>query len=244
MDMSKIELQHYIRTIRSRYKQSGRKKKGRILDEFCSTHGVSRKHAMRLLNESIDKPKARKRGPKPIYEPTQILPALKEIWLASGQMCGKRLKPVLPLWLPIQLKGFDCDNGSEFLNYHLLRYFQDDKRSKSIQFTRSRPYHSQDNAHVEQKNWTHVRELLGYQRFDKPVLVEMVHAIYKHEASLLNNFFKPTFKLKDKIRIGSKTKKVYELPKTPYQRLNDSGQLSKETEDELRAQFLQLNPLN
>ena len=91
--------------------------------------------------------------------------------------------------LPFRLLGFDCDNGSEFLNRHLIRYFSNRPKELMVQFTRSRPYHKNDNAHVEQKNWTHVRELFGYDRFDKPVLMELMNDLYRNEFSLLMNFF-------------------------------------------------------
>ena len=81
--------------------------------------------------------------------------------------------------LPFDLKGFDCDNGSEFLNYHLLRHFME--RKQPIQFTRSRAYHKDDNAHVEQKNWTHVRQWLGYERFDNPDVVPLLNDLYTTE---------------------------------------------------------------
>ncbi len=77
--------------------------------------------------------------------------------------------------LPFTLKGFDCDNGSAFLNYHLLRYFTD--HPDKISFTRSRPYKKNDNAHVEQKNWSHVRQLFGYDRFDDPRLLPFTRTI-------------------------------------------------------------------
>ena len=109
--------------------------------------------------------------------------------------------------LPFQLQGFDCDNGSEFLNWHLLRYFQGQKQP--VQFTRSRPYHSNDNAHVEQKNWSGVRQLLGYDRFDNPKLINLINDLYAKEFSLMNNYFSPTMKLASKTRIRSKIIKYY-----------------------------------
>ncbi|BCA96881.1 hypothetical protein TUM19329_32420 [Legionella antarctica] len=94
--------------------------------------------------------------------------------------------------LPFEIKGFDCDNGSEFLNWHLVRYFTErPEKLRSIQFTRSRPYHSNDNAHVEQKNWTHVRQVFGYHRFDNPKLVKLMNDLYANEISHLFNFFYP-----------------------------------------------------
>ena len=100
--------------------------------------------------------------------------------------------------LPFAILGFDCDNGSEFLNWHLMRYFTDEKGKQRLQFTRSRPYHSDDNAHVEQKNWTHVRQLFGYERFDNQAVVAMMNELYKNEVSLMNNYFLPNFKLIEK----------------------------------------------
>lgn len=92
--------------------------------------------------------------------------------------------------LPFDILGFDSDNGSEFLNHHLIRYFTDTDRPRQIQFTRSRSYHSDDNAHVEKKNWTHVRQLLGYERFDNPAVVEMINDLYKKEIQRkLNKIF-------------------------------------------------------
>jgi len=114
--------------------------------------------------------------------------------------------------LAFPILGFDCDNGSEFLNYHLLRYFTDRPQSP-IQFTRSRPYKKNDNAHVEQKNWTHVRQLLGYDRFDKPELVALINDLYKNAFSLYANYFCPTLKLKEKLRVNSKYVKKYYPPK-------------------------------
>jgi hypothetical protein len=110
--------------------------------------------------------------------------------------------------IPFALKGFHCDSGTEFLNNHLLRYFTD--RPKVVSFTRSRPYKKNDNAHVEQKNWSHVRQLLGYDRLDQPELVPMINDLYTHEWSLYQNHFCPSFKLVEKTRINSKYRKKYD----------------------------------
>jgi len=142
--------------------------------------------------------------------------------------------------LPFQLQGFDCDNGSEFLNYHLLQYFTDHK--PRVRFTRSRPYKKNDNAHVEQKNWSHVRHLLGYDRLDNPELVELINNLYANQWSLLQNHFCPTLKLLEKKRINSKYKKKYETPKTPYQRLMESNHLSEEQKKQLNTCHQSLNP--
>lgn len=142
--------------------------------------------------------------------------------------------------LPFALQGFDCDNGSEFLNYHLLRYFQ--QRHKVIQFTRSRPYHKNDNAHVEQKNWTHVRHLLGYDRLDKRSIVPLINDLYANEWSLYQNYFCPTMKLLNKTKLNSKYQRHYEQPQTPYQRLMASQTVSEEKKAILKKTFEALNP--
>lgn len=122
--------------------------------------------------------------------------------------------------LPFPLLGFDSDNGSEFLNYHLFRHYTE--RKKPIQFTRSRAYHKDDNAHVEQKNWTHVRQWLGYDRLDNPLVVPLMNDLFTSQWRLFHNFFLPSVKLLAKEKIASKTIRRYDLPKTPYQRVIES----------------------
>ena len=142
--------------------------------------------------------------------------------------------------LPFPILGFDSDNGSEFLNYHLLRHFTE--RKKPIQFTRSRAYHKDDNAHVEQKNWTHVRQWLGYDRLDNPQVVPPLNDLYTQEWRLFHNFFLPSVKLLAKERIASKTIRRYDPPKTPYQRVMESPLVTPATKKELTAQLKTLNP--
>ncbi|MFH1304969.1 MAG: hypothetical protein ABIH74_01035 [Candidatus Omnitrophota bacterium] len=142
--------------------------------------------------------------------------------------------------LPFPLLGFDSDNGSEFLNYHLYRHFTDRKRL--IEFTRSRAYKKNDNVHIEQKNWTHVRQWLGYVRPDNPKVVPLMNDLYTSEWRLFHNFFCPSMKLKKKKRIASKTVKCYHSPKTPYQRALESKHVSKSVKDDLKEQFVGLNP--
>ena len=141
--------------------------------------------------------------------------------------------------LPFAIIGFDCDNGSEFLNHHLTRYFL--RRKQPVGFTRSRPYHKNDNAHVEQKNWTHVRELLGYDRLDNPAMLKELNALYR-DWEQLNNFFKPSLKLKSKVRVKSRYKKKYDEPATPFERLKASGILSKKQEAALQHEYESLDP--
>lgn len=362
--MGKNERQAYLKAIRSRYRRAGKKAKAAILDEFCAVCGYHRKYAIRLLNRR-GKPRARRRpGRKPIYPSPELLSALKRLWFACDQMCSKKLKAAIPLWLPFYetiyqpltaetadklllisaatidrllkpvrlkrgrkglggtkpgsllknqipirthywdvsqpgfleadtvahcgdslagdfvwsltmtdihttwtenratwskgaqgvlaqikgieatlpfaLQGFDCDNGSEFLNYHLVRYFTD--RPKVVGFTRSRPYKKNDNAHVEQKNWSHVRQLFGYDRFDDPRLVPLINDLYTNEWSLYQNHFCPSMKLREKQRINSRYRKKYDAPQTPYHRVLASDQVSDETKERLKTVHQSLNP--
>jgi len=354
----------YLEAIGKRYRKATRKEKSIILGEFCATCGYNRKYAIRLLRKKLLPPPNRKPGPVPIYAKEQLLLPLKRIWFATDQMCSKKLKAAIPLWLPFyegdyeplqpdvrekllamspatidrllkplralykkgrcstkpgtllknqipikthnwdvtkpgyfeadtvahcgnsmagdfvfsltftdifsgwtenravwgkgsqgvlrQIKnieekiafpvlGFDCDNGSEFLNHHLVKYFTDRPKTP-VQFTRSRPYRKNDNAFVEQKNWTHVRQLLGYDRFDNPELVPVINDLYLNEWSLFNNYFCPTLKLKEKQRINSRYTKKYEPPQTPYQRLLESDAVSDEAKRVLDSVYNSLNP--
>jgi hypothetical protein len=142
--------------------------------------------------------------------------------------------------LPFPILGFDCDNGGEFLNYHLLRHFTE--RKQPVQFTRSRAYHKDDNAHIEQKNWTHIRQWLGYDRLDNPKVVSLLNNLYTKEWRLFHNFFCPSVKLIAKERIGSKTVKRYDSPKTPYQRIMDSPHIKESLKRSLSNQLENLNP--
>lgn len=364
--MGRLCMSFYLDQLRSRYRRANKTEKANILDEFCQTSGYHRKYATRLLSQrSASRRKAipERRGRKKAYDPEALLPALKAIWLATDQMCGKRLKAAMPLWLPFYethygrldaqvrgqlltmsgatidrllqpcrqklpkrltgtkpgsllkhhipiqtnqwderqpgfleadmvahcgstllgdfvwsltltdiysgwtengavwnkgaqgvvsqiqaieaqlpfpILGFDCDNGLEFLNHHLIRYFQ--KRPVPVQFTRSRPYHKEDNAHVEQKNWTHVRQLFGYYRIDNASLIPLMNDLYQQEWSLLHNYFYPVMKLQSKEQVQTKVKKLYDKPKTPYQRLMESEAVSEQQKQRLTATFQTLNP--
>ena len=117
--------------------------------------------------------------------------------------------------LPFALRGIDSDNGSEFINAHLVRYCQ----GHGIQFTRGRPYKKDDNAHVEQKNWTHVRKLMGYVRYASREALTVMNALYRNELRLFQNLFLPSVKLVRKVRVGSRTRRVYARPQTPLERV-------------------------
>ena len=364
--MSPRSKKEYVETIFLRYKQATREQKTLILDEFCATSGYHRKHAIRLLRnyKRFQKPKPKKRGRAPLYAQPPILKVLKKIWLGANLPCSKRLKAIIPLWLPgyvqsfgnlppntaqallkispptidrlllptrlhykkrgrattkpgtllrnqipiklnqwdesrpgfleadtvahcgtsllgmftytldctdiatgwteqravwgkgetgilqqirhiekslpFPLLGFDSDNGGEFLNHHLLRHFT--QRKEPIQFTRSRSYHKEDNAHIEQKNWTQVRQWIGYDRLDNPQTVPLLNALYTQEWRLFHNFFCPSVKLLEKERIGSKTLKHHDKPKTPYQRILQSPHISAQVKQSLSKQLESLNP--
>lgn len=142
--------------------------------------------------------------------------------------------------LPFPLLGLDCDNGSEFLNKNMYRYLT--HRKAPVQFTRSRPYYKNDNAHVEGKNWTHVRQWLGYRRFEHPDIVRALNDLYKNAWRLFHNFFMPSGKIIEKKRVGSKIIKIHDSPKTPYQRILDSQSIPFQTKRSLMKLFETLNP--
>src|SRR5262249_48157555 len=122
---------------------------------------------------------------------------------------------------------------------HLWRYFKE--RSEPVQFTRSRPYHSNDNAHVEQKNWTHVRQLFGYARLDQEKFVGQMNSIYA-DWSLYQNHFIPTMKLIEKKKVNSRYQKRYDKPQTPYQRVLLCAEVSESKKEQLKALHDTLDP--
>lgn len=139
--------------------------------------------------------------------------------------------------LPFRLLGIDSDNGSEFINHELWRYCI----KEGISFTRSRPYRKNDNCYVEQKNYSMVRRKVGYQRFDTPAEGLLLNQLYD-QLRLFTNFFEPTMRLKSKERLGSRVKKCYDAPRTPYQRVLDSPEVPQANKDALRRQYQQINP--
>lgn len=163
----------------------------------------------------------------------------RAVWNKSAQEVVDRVQEVEQS-LPFALLGFDVDNGSEFLTWHLWRYFLE--RPAPVALRRSRPYKKNDQAHVEQKNWTHVRQLLGYERMEGAELVALMNELYR-TWGLLHNFFCPTLKLKSKTRVGSKTIRKYAQPQTPYQRLLACPDVTPEQKEQLRARFQALDPL-
>ena len=362
--MSPKSKKEYSAIMAKRYKKATLSQKTKILDEYCQVTGQHRKHAIRKFNNFTFYTKHKSRSGRPKVYSESILEPLRKIWLTANLPCGKRLKPILTLWLPSYQKtfghlsmdiikpltkisastidrlfkpirpkhkkrgysatrsgtllrkqipiktdqwdesrpgfvesdtvhhcgesmadqyavtvnyddiasgwteqravwgktqeavfhqtkdveksypfpwlGFDSDNGNEFINKLLFDYFT--KRPNPVQFTRSRAYHTQDNAHIEQKNYTHVRQWLGYSRFDNPQVIPLLNDLYKTEWRLFHNFFCPSVKLIEKKRVGSKIIKRYDKPQTPYQRLMESKFIDPATKQKLKEQFDSLNP--
>ncbi len=174
---------------------------------------------------------------------TDILTAWTEVRVTWGKGEGGVADQIedIEKSLPFELLGFDCDNGSEFLNWHLIRYFQKE-RKQPVQVTRSRPYRKNDNAHVEQKNWSHVRHLFGYDRFDQPILVGLMNDLCKNEWGLYQNYFMPNQKLLSKEKINSKYRRKYDRARTPYQRVLECEHIPQEKKMELAILYQTLNP--
>lgn len=142
--------------------------------------------------------------------------------------------------LPFAILGFDSDNGGEFLNRHLRDYFL--KRVKAVEFTRSRAYRKNDNARVEQKNWTHVRQLVGYSRLGDPTQAELLNDLYVSEWNLFRNFFCPAMKhLRTEVE-GSRKKRIYDKPTTPFERLKACSQVEPKQIERLEKLKATLNP--
>jgi hypothetical protein len=309
--MSQKSKDEYVEKMRMRYQNRGREGKSKLLDELVEVCGLSRKHAIKLMNRPVGSTVGRTetRGRKSVYGDAER-EVLKVIWLASNQPCGKLLKPMIEIWLPhyekqqgrlgnalrrrlntisarsidrllapvkasenrkrnsgtkpgtliktqipirtdnddidcpgyleadtvahcgnrlegdfvwtvdltdvhtqwtecravwnkgqygvvsaiaeiegvapFEFLGFDSDNGSEFLNWHLVHYLQERGEKPAVAFTRSRPYRKNDNARVEQKNWTHARQLLGYDRLSDPESLDAINEAYRCWCTLKN----------------------------------------------------------
>ena len=162
------------------------------------------------------------------------------LWGGSGsELCVGASK--IEARIPFELLGFDCDNGSEFLNSVMENYLLN--RKKKVKWTRSRPYKKNDQAHVEQKNFTHVRQLLGYGRYSDIRLVELVNDLYENAWLPMRNYYTPVMKLIEKTRVGSKVKKRYDEPQTPCDRLLACINVDEETKQRLTNERAKLDPL-
>jgi hypothetical protein len=165
-------------------------------------------------------------------------------WVETRAVMGKSqahvhaaLKEIRAV-LPFVLKGIDSDNGSEFINHHLAGYC----RAESIQFTRGRPYKKDDNAHIEQKNWTHVRKLLGWERYDSERVLVAINQLYTGDLRLLQNLFQPSVKLREKKRVGSRLVRRYDEARTPLDRVLASAEGDPEAVAQLQALRARLDP--
>lgn len=167
-------------------------------------------------------------------------------WSEQGAIWGKGERATVKEMdnirnrLPFKLLGLDPDNGSEFINWHMHKYC----KIKNITLTRSRPYKKNDNAHIEQKNWTAIRQLVGYDRLEKREQLKILNDLYANSWRYYVNFFQPMMKLKEKIKDTKtgKTKKKYYEAKTPYRRLLEHKKISQETKEMLQSEYSQLNP--
>jgi hypothetical protein len=167
-------------------------------------------------------------------------------WSEQGAIWGKGERATvgqmdkLRTRLPFPLLGLDPDNGSEFINWHMHKYC----KIKNITLTRSRPYKKNDNAHIEQKNWTAVRQLVGYDRLEKREQLKILNDLYANSWRYYVNFFQPMMKLKEKIKdtkTGKTQKKYYEA-KTPYRRLLEHPKISNEIKEMIQSEYNKLNP--
>ena len=359
-----------IDKFRENYRKSGKKKKGELLEAFCSLKGCHRKHAIRLFSRKIaGRPKKPgKRGAKSKYDFPEFITALKALYHVTDRMCARLLHGAIKDWLPavekrkgqlsedvkaklltvsartierllhqhklkfpktkcgtkpgtikreqipirqgvwqesrpgfmeadtvahcgnslsgffnwtltmtdiathwtecravwhkwskgvvlavmdvekslpFRILGFDCDNGGEFINNHLIKYYTEDHPRKNIiQFTRSREYRKNDNAHVEQRNWSHPRQLFFRERLDFQELTELMNDIYSKEFSLLRNHFYPTLKLDHKIMVLSRYRRIYGDAITPYRRVLNSPDVSEEEKDTLIKIHQSLDPID
>jgi len=366
-NMSQNTRKEVLATLRWRYAGAGLGHKKKLLDQAVALLGCHRKSAIRALRVPAGPPGKSKLlvriGRPRFYEPEQMLPVLKVIWLVGQQPCGRRLASMMPEWVPAyeayhcriagavreqllgassatldrllipvraqggrfrgtrpgtmlrqeipirggawqseeagwmeadtvslgggnasgevawvldntdicttwvemramygrgqenaveQLKdieahlpfpwlGLDSDNGGEFINRHVLRWCQQGRQAP-IYYTRSRPYHSNDNAHVEQKNWTHVRHWFGYERHDNPEVIGLMNELARGQLGQFVNLFSPSMKLVSQQTVGGKTKRLYDIPVTPYARVLASPQVSPAKKVELQRLKEKLNP--
>lgn len=160
--------------------------------------------------------------------------------MGKGEAGVIRAIDVMKQTMPFKIKAIDSDSGSEFINWHLVRYC---KKNKWF-FTRSRPDRKNDNAYVEQKNFTHIRQWLGYGRYDTPEQLKLINDLYRNELRLFNNFFRPVMKIKTKKKINNSVcKKTYDIAQTPYLRLLETNELAKAQKQQLTKIYLSLNPV-
>jgi hypothetical protein len=157
-----------------------------------------------------------------------------------GQACTLKQIAHLEESLPFALLGLDSDNGGEFINHHLVAYLG--QRPQPVLFTRGRPYRKNDNARVEQRNWTHVRQHFGYERYDNPQVAPMINALCQGALGQLLNHFLPTHLLKEKRRKDKRTVRVYGPALTPYARVLAAAEVGPAKKAQLQSLHAKLNP--
>ena len=179
------------------------------------------------------------------------------VWMVDGVDYATTWVEIRPIWgrgqastlaalqdieasLPFDLLGLDSDNGGEFLNHHVVQWCH--HRPRPVFMTRSRPYKKDDNAHVEQKNWTHVRQNFGYERYDNPDVVELMNTLVKGPYGQLLNYYHASLKLEKKERSEGRVRRHYGEPQTPLARVLASTQVTEQTKARLQEQKAQLNP--
>lgn len=140
--------------------------------------------------------------------------------------------------LPFPLRGLDPDTGSEFINWHVKEWCDEE----GIELTRSRPNHKNDNAHIEQRNFTNVRKLVGYSRIDTSEAVALMNELYAGPWRLYVNFFQPVMRCIEKKRVGSRYVRKYDTPQTPHARALADARISEAVKDDLQRQYAILNP--
>lgn len=160
-----------------------------------------------------------------------------EAQMGRSQKASEESFHALRQRLPFRVRELHPDNDSALLNELLWKYC----RRHRIALSRSRPYQKNDNAWVEQKNWTHVRKVVGYRRLDRPAEQALLGQLYRKLAEF-QNFFQPVMKLREKVRVGGKVRRLYDEPKTPFQRLVESGRLKPKQRAQLESRYAALNP--
>lgn len=163
---------------------------------------------------------------------------ISEAVMGKGQERIQKALDNISKRLPFPLKGIDPDNGGEFINWQLYNYCL----GKNIEFTRGRPYQKNDNAHIEQKNYTHVRKLMGYGRMDKECQLRKMNDLYWNEQDFYKNFFLSNKKLIEKKRVDAKIVKRYDKARTPYQRLLENAEFPASEKVKLKMIYDKLNP--
>lgn len=164
------------------------------------------------------------------YEPVALPNRGREATLEGVKLVRRQL--------PFPLLGIDSGTGGEFINHHLYHYCE----KRQITFTRSRPYKKNDQAHVEQKNWTPIRQTIGYARYESPEALALLQRIYQDLRRFVN-FFRPVMKLESKPRVGSRVRKKYDAAQTPYRRVLASRRIEQAVKDELSELYASLNPV-